>query len=216
MQSTRLALTVALPGRMTPLSIIRGKGFLIGRRFSFDESEDDSPTHLKKRKKAAESFTLNLRVGNPLGKSSFKSKVFEEAKEVREEVKLSNDVRLGISPDSKPIQIKVLEEVHEEVASAAKNPDAKKELSKAAKGIKEDLVEKVELDHFDVIPISSSSQFHKVSSSEAYHDFMDSLNVMTEVIGSDNKALIGTKRSILNQKHLGTIGFLLNPENEEE
>jgi endogenous inhibitor of DNA gyrase (YacG/DUF329 family) len=137
-------------------------------------------------------------------------------KEVREVVKMNSDVIPNISSECKPIQIKIWEEEEKEVASTSKNPNAKKELNKAAQNIKEEFVEHVELEHFDIIPISSSSQFHKISSRQAYHDFMDSLNIMTEVIDSDNKALIGTKRSILDQKHLGTIGFLLNPENEEE
>lgn len=129
---------------------------------------------------------------------------------------LGDDVRLGISLDSKPTRIQILEEECNKPGSTLKSLKGKKELTKAARGIKENLVEQVELEHFDIIPISSSPQFHKVSNRAAYHDFMDSLNVMTEVIDSDNKALIGTKRSILNQKHLGTIGFLLNPENQEE
>jgi len=51
-----------------------------------------------------------------------------------------------------------------------------------------------------------------VSNNEAYKEFIESFQIMTEVLDSDNKKLIGSQRTILNQKHLGTIGYLLNPE----
>jgi hypothetical protein len=47
------------------------KNLVSARRFSFDESEEGSPTHHKKRKKAAESFSNNFQIGGQLGKSTF-------------------------------------------------------------------------------------------------------------------------------------------------
>lgn len=58
------------------------KNYQRERMFSFDESEAESTTHLKKHKIAAESFSNNLQKNGTLGKSSFCANAIEETKEV--------------------------------------------------------------------------------------------------------------------------------------
>ena len=67
-----------------------------------------------------------------------------------------------------------------------------------------------EVDHFEIIPISSSAHFHKNHNSQGYNDFWKLLNVRTTVISSNRAELIGKSRPIFSEKQLGRIDCMIN------
>lgn len=176
-----------------------------GRVFSFEVSDSDS---INKNSRRQHSFGKLDRLDGfrELGHSNAIPRLNEESAEEVTFINLKNDVSEFTTNAIKPNQILVdIEEVKEAVVQK-QDSEGVRRLNKAVKEVKQDMIQQVHCANFDVIPISSSAQFHKINNRRAHDEFLDLVNVKTEVLSSNNPELVGTIRPILTQKQLGTLG----------
>jgi len=176
-----------------------------GRVFSFEVSDSDS---VNKNSRRQHSFGKLDRLDGfrELGHSNAIPRLNEESAEEVTFINLKNDVSEFTTNAIKPNQILVdVEEVKEAVIQK-QDSEGVRRLNKAVKEVKQDMIQQVHCAKFDVIPISSSAQFHKINNRRAHDEFLDLVNVKTEVLSSNNPELVGTIRPILTQKQLGTLG----------
>lgn len=78
-------------------------------------------------------------------------------------------------------------------------------LKDISKELKMNIQNNFEVDHFEIIPISSSVHFHKHDASQGYNDFFKLMSVRTKVISSNRNELVGKTRPIFSEKQLGRI-----------
>lgn len=176
-----------------------------GRGFSFEVSDSDSINREHLRNNSFEKLD-RLDGFRELGHSSAIPRLNGASVESATFISLKNDVSEYTTNAIKPNQILVdVEEVKEAVVQKQDSEGVRK-LNKAVKEVKQDMIQQVHCAYFDVIPISSSAQFHKINNRRAHDEFLDLVNVKTEVISSNKQELVGTIRPILTQKQLGTLG----------
>ena len=123
-----------------------------------------------------------------------------------------DDVSPNLVQSQKPVQynIEIEEEKVESMPKQQKQSIEK--IQKTAEEVRLNAKISANVKNLEIVPIKSSSKFHKKDNNKGYDDFLKMINVRTRVIDSNRKDIVGNTRPIFSEKQLGLISNIAKAE----
>mmetsp|Transcript_33583 Transcript_33583/g.38606 ORF Transcript_33583/g.38606 Transcript_33583/m.38606 type:complete len:192 (+) Transcript_33583:594-1169(+) len=169
------------------------------RLISFDISEEESDGQDKEIKMMHKVNHSKFR-----GQSSFNFRSHQLSMSRFENAKDDVTGNVGAAPNCNNITTIILEEEKYESPRGLTSEGLEK-LGRSMVKSNQSLIKKEPVQHFDVIPISVSENFHKADYKKGYEEFLSLLKVRTLVIDSNRKETIGMIRSIFADQQMDTL-----------